>query len=74
MSLGIQGMVVGGKYLAGDGGGYDRVECLEINPRKTFSGCFGVKIRYLDSGETDLWFENPNYGFSIYVEPLMGTW
>lgn len=47
MSFGIQGMVVGGKYLAGDGGGYDRVECLEINPRKTPSGCFGVNIRLI---------------------------
>lgn len=69
--LGIQSMVVGGKYLAGDSYGYDRVECLEINPWETPGGCFGVKIRYLDSGETDFWFESNDCGFSIYVEPLM---
>ena len=71
--LGIQSMVVGGKYLAGDSYGYDRVECLEINPQDMPNGYgyYGVKIRYLDSGETDIWFESNDCGFSIYVEPLM---
>jgi len=68
--IGLKGMVVGAKYLAGDGGGYDRVECLEINPKETPAGCFGVKVKYLDTNNIDFWFENPDYGFSIYVEPL----
>jgi len=68
--LGISGMVVGGKYLAGDSYGYDRVECLEINPEGTPYGFYGVKIRYLDSGETDIWFEDRHSGYSTYVEPL----
>lgn len=73
--LGITGMVVGGKYLAGDSYGYDRVECLEINPKEMPNDCpgvYGVKVRYLDSGQTDIWWETPHCGFSTYVEPLMG--
>ncbi len=67
--IGLKGMVVGGFYLAGDGLGYDKVQCLEINPKETPMGCYGVKIKYLDSGNEDIWCENPQYGFSIYVEP-----
>lgn len=67
---GIKDMVVGKKYLVGDSYGYDRVECIAIIPKETPEGCYGVKIRYLESNTEDLFFENPDYGFSIYVEEI----
>ena len=36
----LKDMVVGRKYLIGDGYGYDKVECLEHNPSDAdFPGC-----------------------------------
>jgi hypothetical protein len=67
--MGIRDMVVGGKYLAGDSIGYDVVECLEVNPKDTPIGFYGVKIKYLDSGAVDVWFENNESMFTTYVEP-----
>jgi len=68
--LGIKGMVVGGRYLAGDSLGYDIVVCLETNVIKDVPpGCYGVKVQYEEDGHTDVWFECPDSGFSIYVEP-----
>lgn len=67
---GLESMVLGKKYLVGDGLGYDKVECIAINPKETPAGCYGVKVRYLESNTEDLFFENPNYGFSIYVEEI----
>ena len=70
--LGIKGMFVGQEYLAGDGIGYDKVRCLSKNPPDIPSGCYGVLIEYLDgelAENKDVWFENPEDGFSIYVEP-----
>lgn len=72
---GIRSMEVGKKYLVGDSLGYDKVECIAINPEKEMSelgyGYFGVKVRYLESGIEDLFFESEGCGFSTYVEEIV---
>lgn len=68
---GIKDMVIGKKYLAGDSYGYDKVECIAINPKETPEGCYGVKVRYLDTGFEDLYYENETgCMFSTYVEEI----
>lgn len=80
--MGIQQMIVGGRYLAGDSYGYDIVDCLEVMPQYEVDDCvigYAVKIAYckkqdgaiVRTGETDVWFECAGSGFSTYVEPYM---
>lgn len=71
---GIETMKVGKKYLVGDSLGYDKVECIAVNPPEEMKAydypSVGVKVRYLDSGIEDFFFENIGCGFSTYVEEL----
>lgn len=67
--MSIKDMVVGNQYYCRDFTEYDLVECLEINPKETPPDCFGVKVKYVVSGETDIWFEANGAGYSIEVFP-----
>lgn len=64
---GIKDMVVGKKYLAGDSYGYDKVECIAINPKETPEGCYGVKVHCLDSGKEELFYEMPAPNTSVFA-------
>lgn len=54
---GIRSMTVGKTYFVGDSYGYDKIECIEINPKETPKGCFGVKVRCLSSNKEEIFFE-----------------
>lgn len=74
----IEDMVPGQRYLGGDGYGYDYIWCEEGPTEAEILEHFGeitpgvyVKIRYEDSGETDIWFHaHGYYGTGTpYIEP-----
>lgn len=67
--LNMRDMVVGHRYLAGDGLGYDIVECVDHCPPDVPEGCHGVTVRFVKDGRIDYWFEDPNFGTGFYIEP-----
>lgn len=66
-------MEVGKSYLVGDGGCYDEVRCLAINPPETPPECYAVLIEYLSSDfcrNKDLSFEHDNHQGYLVVYPM----
>jgi hypothetical protein len=68
----LSDMQVGHCYLVGDGGGYDRVKCLEINPsdHPASKDCFVVKIQYLESDIVDYFFEHTSSMDFLFVQEI----
>ena len=69
----LKDMVVGRKYLIGDGYGYDKVECLEHNPSDAdFPGCHVVKVKFLERSALidDFFFESADYS-GLYIEEIV---
>ncbi len=68
-------MQVGKKYYVGDSLGYEKVECLEINPPNNMQDipdAYVVKVRYVDSGIEDIFFEIGETNFYPHVEEVVG--
>lgn len=63
-------MIPGNYYLAGDGSGYDKVECLSVNHVEDDIPYPCVKVRYVKDNGIDIWFESPGYSTGMYIEPL----
>lgn len=69
-------MIVGNKYLVGDGGGYDLVICLGPSSQKEIAdyGRTGnpelvvQKVQYCDGRGEDIFFETPGV-CELYIEP-----
>lgn len=75
----LSDMVVGNKYLVGDGGGYDIVTCLshltqqeivDFLGEDTFRGvAVKVMVSHKDGDYEDVFYEAYESSFSLYIEP-----
>lgn len=71
--MNLSDMIVGKKYLVGDGYGYDEVTCLGVPTNDEIAKRFGagtmgsfMKVE-MEDGRKDIFMESP--GYSLYIEP-----
>lgn len=76
----LSDMVVGNKYLVGDGGGCDIVTCLSHLNQQEISEYLGegftsrgvavkVMVSHKDGDYEDVFYEANESSFSLYIEP-----
>jgi len=71
---GLRSMQSGKRYLVGDSLGYDLVDCVAVMPEYLFDDgdneypVYAVKVRYVETGSEDLFYEAQGYNSNLYVE------